>query len=83
MISKLPSSQYHAFWDNAFSGLGESDNSTFIISAPALETFDPVGVDFYEMRRRNVPNSTFEYGPMGVLIPLIEYQGSGFFHCSD
>ena len=51
--------EYHAFWDNAFSGLGESDNSTFLISAPALDTLDPAGVDFYEMRRRNIPNSTF------------------------
>jgi len=42
---------YHAFWDNAFSGLGVEDNSTFLISA-ATNGLTPVGVDFYEMRRR-------------------------------
>ena len=80
-VSDAPE-EYHAFWDNAFSG-GKSDNSTFLISAPALDTLDPAGVDFYEMCRRNIPNSTFAYGPMGVLIPLIDYQGSGFFHCNN
>jgi hypothetical protein len=74
---------YHAFWDNAFSGLGEEDNSTMLISAPTID-MTPVGIDFFEMRRRNVPFGElhFDYEPMGVLVPLIENEGSGFFHCT-
>jgi len=49
--------EYHAFWDNAFSGLGDQDNSTLLISAPTTKG-SPVGVDFYEMRRRNVAFET-------------------------
>lgn len=77
--------EYHAFWDNAFSGLGDQDNSTLLISAPTTKG-SPVGVDFYEMRRRNVAFETgihdYDYSPFGVLIPLVEYEGSGFFHCN-
>ena len=73
------------FWDNAFSGLGDQDNSTLLISAPTTKG-SPVGVDFYEMRRRNVAFETgiydYDYSPFGVLIPLVEYEGSGFFHCN-
>lgn len=74
---------YHAFWDNAFSGIGIADNSTMLISAPTVD-LTPVGIDFFEMRRRNVPfgETHYDYGPMGVLIPLVENEGSGFFHCS-
>jgi hypothetical protein len=42
---------YHVFWANDFSGIGIKDNSTFLISAPTND-LTPVGVDFYEMRRR-------------------------------
>jgi hypothetical protein len=77
--------EYHAFWDNAFSGLGDQDNSTLLISAPTTKG-SPVGVDFYEMRRRNVALESgiydYDYSPFGVLIPLVEYEGSGFFHCN-
>ena len=74
---------YHAFWDNVFSSLGEADNSTLLISA-ATSALTPVGVDFFEMRRRNAPlSSGFSYGPAGILIPLVGYDGSGFFHCVD
>jgi len=77
--------EYHAFWDNAFSGLGDQDNSTLLISAPTTKG-SPVGVDFYEMRRRNVAFESgihdYDYSPFGVLIPLVEYEGSGFFHCN-
>jgi hypothetical protein len=76
---------YHAFWDHAFTRRSQPDNSTFLISAPTYG-LTPEGVDFYEMRRRNVPfdsfNKHFDYGPFGVLIPLVEYEGSGFFHCT-
>lgn len=78
--------EYHAFWDNAFSSVGVEDNSTFLISAP---TFDgsPAGVDFFEMHRRNIVLDDdiyeYDYDPFGVLVPLVEYQGSGFFHCNN
>lgn len=78
--------EYHAFWNNAFSGLGDQDNRTLIISAPTAGLGSPVGVDFYEMRRRNIEFEDgiydYDYSPFGVLIPLVEYEGSGFFHCN-
>lgn len=74
---------YHAFWDEAFSGVGEPDNSTFLISAPNTDDLTPVGVDFYEMRRRNIPSISFSYGSMGIVLPLIKYPGAGFYHCID
>ena len=42
-------------------------------------------VDFFEMRRR-VPsdlneNVNFKYGPYGALIPNMNYENAGFFHC--
>lgn len=77
--------EYHAFWANTFSGQGEQDNRTVIISAPTGGG-SPVGVDFYEMRRRNIALETgefdYDYGPFGVLIPVTEYEGTGFFHCN-
>lgn len=84
--SELPFDEdYHAFWDHAFTRRSQPDNSTFLISAPTYG-LTPEGVDFYEMRRRNVPfdsfDKHFDYGPFGVLIPLVEYEGSGFFHCT-
>ena len=53
--------EYHAFWNKTFSGLGEQDSSTLIISEPTSDTVSPVGVDFYEMRRRNVVFESGEY----------------------
>lgn len=29
------------------------------------------------------PNIMFSYGPFGALIPLMDYQDTGFFHCID
>lgn len=71
---------YHAFWSQSF-----DMNRTFIISDTTAES-SPVGVDFYEMRRRTASsmqdsNVQFSYGPYGALIPLMDYQGTGFFHC--
>ena len=64
----------------------EEDNSTLIISSPSFGLGSPVGVDFYEMRRRNIEFESgqydYDYSPFGVLIPLVEYEGSGFFHCN-
>ena len=63
---------YHAFWDQSFNG-----SRTFIISDTTLSS-TPVGVDFFEMRRRvnNMlnPNVQFSYGPHGALIPLMDYE---------
>ena len=57
-----------------------------IISAPTYGQGSPVGVDFFEMRRRNVAFEDgledYDYSPFGVLIPLVGYEGSGFFHCN-
>jgi len=72
---------YHAFWSQSF-----NVDRTFIISDTTYAD-TPVGVDFFEMRRRINsflnPNVRFSYGPFGALIPLMEYQGAGFFHCLD
>jgi len=70
---------YHAFWATAL-----SEDRTFIISDITLASY-PVAVDWFEMRRRvNYKlrkDVDFAYGPIGVLVPLIEYEGSGWFHC--
>ncbi|KAL9187447.1 hypothetical protein ACHAXT_001550 [Thalassiosira profunda] len=77
--------EYHAYWDNTFSGLGVDDNATVIISAPTSHA-SPVGVDFYEMRRRNKEFEDgafdYDYSPFGVLIPSIGAEGAGYFHCN-
>jgi hypothetical protein len=107
--------EYHAFWMNSFSGLGQEDNSTLIISQPTREVSPVNGelvglvmpfffvfqlfivsyqnsylrqllVDFFEMRRRNKVfeggNYDYDYSPYGVMIPLVEQEGAGFFHCN-
>ena len=81
--TKTTPEEYHAFWDNAFSKIGENDNSTMLISGPSLG-LNPIGVDFYEMRRRSVRGKSYDYGPYGILVPLMDfYAGSGFLQCSD
>lgn len=73
---------YHAFWSESF-----DEDRTFIISDTTFAS-SPVGTDFFEMRRR-IDNSmfskhmNFNYGPFGALIPLMNYEGTGFFHCLD
>mmetsp|Transcript_16833 Transcript_16833/g.27649 ORF Transcript_16833/g.27649 Transcript_16833/m.27649 type:complete len:517 (+) Transcript_16833:850-2400(+) len=77
--------EYHAFWQNSFSGMGQEDNSTLIISE-ATNTAKPAGVDFFEMRRRNKVFEggiyDYDYSPYGVLLPLVTLEGAGFFHCN-
>mmetsp|Transcript_29222 Transcript_29222/g.47377 ORF Transcript_29222/g.47377 Transcript_29222/m.47377 type:complete len:174 (-) Transcript_29222:136-657(-) len=77
--------EYHAFWMNSFSGLGQDDNSTLIISEPTSKN-SPVDVDFFEMRRRNKVFEggiyDYDYSPYGVMIPLVAHDGAGFFHCN-
>jgi len=72
--------EYHAFWNRAFSGVGVDDNRTVIISAPTTDS-SPVGVDFYEMRRRNKQfegtEKNYNYGPFGVLLNNIGAEVSG------
>jgi hypothetical protein len=66
---------YHAFWDNAL-----SEDRTFLISEVTSASY-PVEIDWYEMRRRiNYrlrEDVDFAYGPIGVLIPMVDYDGSG------
>ena len=80
-LDELFPDNYHAFWDQSF-----NVNRTFIISDTTFGS-SPVGVDFYEMRRRINeflnPDIHFSYGPYGAMIPLMDYEGTGFFHCID
>jgi len=78
-LSSRDEEQHHAFWSNALGGEESRDTDIVIVSDPAPNSGSPVGVDFYEMRRRNEN----EYGPYGVLVPLAEYKGSGYFHCPN
>lgn len=77
--------EFHGFWSRTFSGVGVDDNSTVIISEPTAAG-SPVGIDFYEMRRRNKAFENgiydYDYSPFGVLIPLTGYEGAGYFHCN-
>jgi hypothetical protein len=78
--------EYHAFWMNSFSGTGQEDNSTLIISE-ATRRANPSGVDFFEMRRRNKVFEggifDYDYSQYGIMIPLVEQDGAGFFHCNN
>ena len=60
--------------------MGVDDNRTVIISAPTTDS-SPVGVDFYEMRRRNKQfegtEKNYNYGPFGVLLNNIGAEVSG------
>ena len=72
-LDNLFPQDYHAFWSQSF-----DVNRTFIISDTTYSS-TPVGVDFFEMRRRvNNPllnkNVDFSYGPYGALIPLMDYE---------
>ena len=70
-LDELFSKDYHAFWDQSF-----NIDRTFIISDTTY-TATPVGVDWFEMRRRINsllnPNVDFSYGPYGALIPMMDY----------
>eukprot|EP00577_Skeletonema_sp_RCC1716_P005244 CAMPEP_0113387154 /NCGR_PEP_ID=MMETSP0013_2-20120614/8386_1 /TAXON_ID=2843 ORGANISM="Skeletonema costatum, Strain 1716" /NCGR_SAMPLE_ID=MMETSP0013_2 /ASSEMBLY_ACC=CAM_ASM_000158 /LENGTH=769 /DNA_ID=CAMNT_0000270033 /DNA_START=12 /DNA_END=2318 /DNA_ORIENTATION=+ /assembly_acc=CAM_ASM_000158 len=60
--SGFKEAEFHGFWSRTFSGVGVDDNSTVIISGPTAAG-SPVGVDFYEMRRRNkaFENGIYDY----------------------
>jgi len=66
---------YHCFWDTAL-----NEDRTFLISEVTSASY-PVEIDWYEMRRRiNYrlrEDVDFAYGPIGVLIPMVDYRGSG------
>lgn len=70
-LDELYSKDYHAFWDQSF-----KIDRTFIISDTTFSS-TPVGVDWFEMRRRINsllnPNVDFSYGPYGALIPVMNY----------
>lgn len=72
-LDRLYPPDYHAFWSESF-----DVNRTFIISETTASS-TPVGVDFYEMRRRVFnpmlnPNVEFAYGPYGAQIPMMTYK---------
>ena len=71
-LEELFPPDYHAFWDQSF-----EVNRTFVISDTTFGS-SPVGVDFFEMRRRIDslvnPKVHFSYGPYGALIPLMDYE---------
>ena len=71
-IEDLFPADYHSFWSQSF-----DVNRTFIISDTTLDG-SPVGLDFFEMRRRvnNLRSGQvqFGYGPYGALIPLMNYE---------
>ena len=66
--------------------VGVDDNATVIISGPTTDA-SPVGIDFYEMRRRNKQFESsvknYNYGPFGVLLELVGADGAGYFHCNN
>jgi len=84
IVDRFKEEEYHAFWAKTFTGLKKDDNATLIISEPTTSE-TPVGVDFFELRRRNSVFAEgeydYDYGPFGVMIPLVGYQGVGKFHC--
>ena len=71
-LDELFPKDYHAFWTQAF-----DVDRTFIISDKTSSS-TPLGVDFFEMRRRidslRNPNVQFNYGPYGAEIPLMNYE---------
>jgi hypothetical protein len=80
--------EYHAFWNRTFVGTGVKGDQVLLVSAPSPDLGSPVGADFYEMRQRShvnhstqPENEDFDHGPFGVLVPLVEFDSSGFFHC--
>jgi len=69
-LDELFPKDYHAFWDQSF-----NMDRTFIISDTTFSS-TPVGMDFYEMRRRINnsilnPNVQFSYGPYGAMVSLL------------
>ena len=62
---------YHAFWSRAYR------TSTVFVSD--ITTGDnPVGVDFYGVGERGE-----QFGPFGVLYPVANQTGRGYYRCSD
>jgi len=75
---------YHEFWDSFDGGPGSRDDRTVIISESDVGG-SPVGIDFYEVRRRNVADGIkkTDISQYWVVVPLVNYGGSGFFHCNE
>lgn len=65
--------EYHAFWDRLYEG------RTFFLSDPYTGAI-PVGVDFYENQFLETPEWN-DYGPWGLLKPIHNISGKGYFHC--
>eukprot|EP00970_Alexandrium_tamarense_P011717 scaffold2566_cov125-Alexandrium_tamarense.AAC.20 len=66
-------SEYHAFWGDLYQG------RTFYISDPTAAS-TPVGVDMYE---RVMDAKYHDYGPFGLLKPVANITGQGYFHCFE
>jgi hypothetical protein len=63
--------EYHAFWDRVYTDV------TRIVSSPSTKS-SPIGSDFFQIGERGE-----RYGPLGVLHPLQEPPGSGYFDCIE
>jgi len=63
--------EYHAFWDELY------ESRTYYLSDPTKGA-TPVGVDVYEKAQNPKWD---DYGPYGLLIPLYNISGKGYFHC--
>ena len=57
--TKSSKENYHAFWNNTFSGLGIKDNIMMIGCAPT-NNITPVGVDFYKQQPYNFRHTTIQ-----------------------
>ncbi|KAL7483355.1 hypothetical protein ACHAW6_009005 [Cyclotella cf. meneghiniana] len=65
--------EYHPFWSNDLTH-NEVNNTVFISEPTSAST--PVGVDFYEIGEQGE-----QYGPFGVLYPMQNPPGRGYFQC--
>jgi hypothetical protein len=72
-LHEIFTDEYHAFWNNLY------EERTFFISDPTSGA-SPVGVDFYKNQNLDVPQWD-DYGPFGLLTPLHNVSGKGYFHC--
>ena len=69
VLSTEYNAEYHAFWGDLY------NQKTYFISDPTTAS-TPVGVDFYY-----ILSNGRNYGPFGLLEPIANLSGAGFFHC--
>mmetsp|Transcript_16220 Transcript_16220/g.35299 ORF Transcript_16220/g.35299 Transcript_16220/m.35299 type:complete len:234 (-) Transcript_16220:157-858(-) len=68
-------SEYHGFWEKAF-----DRGNTFLISDVSYEG-TPDNVDFFRMYQQKQVERHTGLGAYGVLAPLVDLEGVGFFSC--